>query len=80
MTSDDIRKDVQKVRAGATRLKTDSRDFNVNEIAVAVGANRNTVYGLVKNGELGHYKIGRLIRITQSHLDAFRAGNSGGDQ
>jgi len=52
-------------------------DYTVSNIAALFRTNVHSVYGLIKTGQLGHYKVGaRGTRITQAQLDRFR--NSGG--
>ncbi|MGO1514062.1 helix-turn-helix domain-containing protein [Agrococcus casei] len=69
-----------KARVDAARKAIARQDYTVPEVAAILGVNRNSAYDAVKRGELGHYKIGRNIRVTQAHLDVFRAGTGEGEQ
>lgn len=60
----------------ASRARLSRQDFTVPEVAVILGVSRNAAYEAVKAGVLGHYRVGRNIRITQAHLSAFRAGTT----
>lgn len=50
-------------------------DYKVDEVAELLGVHTISVYSAIQRGELGHYRIGRHIRITREHLDEFRKGN-----
>jgi excisionase family DNA binding protein len=45
------------------------RGFSVLEIAAALGVSDEQVYALVANGEIGHVRIGRHIRVPDFELD-----------
>ncbi|GAA3235913.1 helix-turn-helix domain-containing protein [Actinocorallia longicatena] len=48
-----------------------ARAFTVEQTAQILGVGRDTVYGLLRTGQLRSIKIGRLRRITQEHITAF---------
>lgn len=66
-----------KARVDASRPQIARTSYTVDEIAAMEGVNRNSIYAAIRSGDLGHFKIGRLIRVTPEHLDAFRAGAAG---
>lgn len=45
------------------------RGLSVLEVAAALGVSDEQVYTLVANGEIGHVRIGRNIRIPDFELD-----------
>ena len=67
---------VLKERLDAERA-FEREDFTIDELALKSGIHRNSLYAAVKRGELGHYRVGRIIRVTQKHWDAFREGTTG---
>ncbi|MBP1325308.1 excisionase family DNA binding protein [Leucobacter exalbidus] len=76
-----ITKSHEEIIARATALKErlDARragreDFTIRETAQMLGVGRYTIDKAIREGRLGHYRPNdRDIRITQSHIDAFRA-------
>ena len=45
--------------------------FNVEELSEYLGIKKSTLYGMVENGALPHYRIGRLIRFKRNDVDAW---------
>lgn len=45
------------------------RGFSVLEVAAALGVSDEQVYNLVHEGEIGHVRIGKHIRIPDFELD-----------
>ena len=48
--------------------------YTVDEVAAMLRVSRSSVYAAIKSGELGHFRVGRVIRVTSEHVDAFAAG------
>ena len=38
------------------------------DVAAMLDVSKSTIYGLVRNGEIGFYKVGRKLRFTESHV------------
>jgi putative molybdopterin biosynthesis protein len=47
--------------------------MTVSEAAKLLECAPSTVYDLCRTGQLGHYRIGRLVRIEAQDLDRFKA-------
>lgn len=60
-----------------TATHTPQPVYRVSEVAEHLELDRNTVYELVKSGELRSVRVGRHIRITASALDDFLGGSAG---
>ena len=45
--------------------------FNINELSEYLGIKKSTLYGMVENGDLPHYRIGRLIRFRCDDVDSW---------
>jgi excisionase family DNA binding protein len=45
--------------------------LTINELSEYLNLKRSTLYSLVENGELLHYRIGRLIRFRKQDIDAW---------
>jgi excisionase family DNA binding protein len=45
--------------------------FNINELSEHLGIKKSTLYGMVENGDLPHYRIGRLIRFRCDDVDSW---------
>jgi excisionase family DNA binding protein len=43
--------------------------LTINELAEFLNIKKSTLYSLVENGELPHYRIGRLIRFKLSDIE-----------
>lgn len=50
--------------------------YKVAEVAAFLRVDKAAVYDLVKTGALRHVRIGRLIRVPESALADFLAGDS----
>ncbi len=46
------------------------------EVAAELGIAKNTVYELIKRGEIPSYKIGRKIRVRYSDIELLRGERS----
>lgn len=49
--------------------------LNAEEVAAKLSIAKNTVYELIKRGELKSYKVGRKVRIDQVDLEAYINGS-----
>ena len=47
-----------------------SSSLNAMEVAQILNITKNTVYEMIKRGELPAYKVGRKIRIDRADIDA----------
>lgn len=47
--------------------------YTVEQVAEILHVGRDKVYALLRTGQLGSIKIGKLRRITSQHLDEFVA-------
>jgi putative molybdopterin biosynthesis protein len=55
--------------------------LTAEDVAALLRIAKNTVYELVKRGELNHYKVGRKMRFTRSDVDKYIAdSHRGGGQ
>jgi len=45
--------------------------LDINELSEYLNIKKSTIYHLVENGHLPHYKIGRLVRCKRSDVDAW---------
>jgi excisionase family DNA binding protein len=45
--------------------------YTPDSLAKEWGVSANHVRNLIKSGELGHFKLGRLLRISRSAVDAY---------
>ena len=45
--------------------------LNIDELSEFLNIKKSTLYSMVENGELPHYKIGRLIRFRRDELNAW---------
>ena len=48
-----------------------SSSLNAMEVAQILNITKNTVYEMIKRGELPAYKVGRKIRIDRADIDAY---------
>lgn len=49
--------------------------LSVGDLSEYLNIKKSTIYRLVENGHLPHYKIGRLVRCKRSDLDAWLEKN-----
>jgi putative molybdopterin biosynthesis protein len=54
---------------------TEQTALTAQDVADLLRIAKNTVYELVKRGELNHYKVGRKMRFTQSDVDIYIANS-----
>ena len=85
ITMDDVKDDLaelEEISKKITALIKDRESFlsegkwiettlSVEEVAVYVGMNQETVRRWCRSGDLGHYKVGNLFRIKSSDLHTF---------
>lgn len=45
--------------------------LDIHDLSECLSIKRSTLYAMVENGELPHYKIGRLIRFKRNDVDAW---------
>lgn len=45
--------------------------YDIEHVCEIIGLSRVQVYRLLKSGQLGHVKVGRLTRVSHSQLRAF---------
>lgn len=50
------------------------------DVAAMLDVSKSSIYGLVRNGEIGFYKVGRKLRFTESHvrdyIEKYRSPNN----
>jgi excisionase family DNA binding protein len=52
------------------------REFlTINEVSEYFGIKKSTLYFHVENGDIPHYRIGRLIRFRKQDIDQWMAAN-----
>ncbi len=56
----------------------DPMTLSVRETADHLGVGRNTVYDLIRAGDLPHMRIGRTIRVPRQQLAAWIAARTEG--
>ncbi|WP_246659916.1 MULTISPECIES: substrate-binding domain-containing protein [Methylosinus] len=44
------------------------RALTAEDVAEMLHVSKSGVYGLIKNGDIGHYKVGRKFRFTEAHV------------
>jgi len=49
--------------------------LNIDELSEYLGIKKSTLYGMVENGDLPHYRIGRLIRFRCGDVDSWIEGH-----
>ena len=49
--------------------------LNIDDLSEYLGMKKSTIYSLVGNGDLPHYKIGRLIRLKREDVDTWIEGH-----
>ncbi len=45
--------------------------LDIRDLSECLSIKKSTLYAMVENGELPHYKIGRLIRFKHNDVDAW---------
>lgn len=58
----------------ATTTETPERVLRVDDVAERLDCGRTAVYALIQREELRAVRIGRLIRVPESALEEFIAG------
>jgi excisionase family DNA binding protein len=53
----------------------DKEFLNVNEVGEYLGIKISTLYFYVENGNIPHYRVGRLIRFKKLEIDQWMEGN-----
>lgn len=49
----------------------DRNALTVDDVAAMLNIGKGSIYGLIKSGGIGHYKIGRKIRFTEADVHAY---------
>ena len=50
----------------------DKNFYTVPEVAELLKVHENTVYTMVRRGDIGYYKIGKQIRIASAELERLK--------
>jgi len=45
--------------------------FSINELAEYLNIKKSTLYSFVRNGDLPHYRIGRIIRFKRTDIESW---------
>jgi excisionase family DNA binding protein len=53
----------------------DKEFLNINEVSEYLGIKKSTLYFHVENGDIPHYRIGRLIRFKKQDIGIWMEGN-----
>ena len=53
----------------------DKEFLNIKEVGKYLGIKISTLYFYVENGDIPHYRIGRLIRFKKQEVDQWMEGN-----
>ncbi len=53
----------------------DNEFLNIKEVSQYLGIKISTLYFYVENGDIPHYRIGRLIRFKKQEVDQWMEGN-----
>jgi len=53
----------------------DKEFLNIKEVSQYLGIKISTLYFYVENGDIPHYRIGRLIRFKKQEVDQWMEGN-----
>ena len=53
----------------------DKEFLNINEVSEYLGLKKSTLYFYVENGDIPHYRIGRLIRFKKQEVNQWMEGN-----
>jgi excisionase family DNA binding protein len=48
--------------------------MTVEEVAERWGVNARTIYGMIKKGRIKALNVGRLVRISRSHVEFLESG------
>ncbi|MES5849466.1 MULTISPECIES: excisionase family DNA-binding protein [unclassified Bacillus cereus group] len=51
--------------------------YTIKEIATQLKVSEKTVSNWIKDGSLDSYKVGRLVRISEEHLQNFLTNKNG---
>jgi excisionase family DNA binding protein len=62
------------VITNAKPVKEKSVMMTVEEVAERWGVNPRTIYGMIKKGRLKALNVGRLVRISRSHVEFLESG------
>ena len=49
--------------------------LDIHDLSELLGVKKSTLYSLVENGELPHYRIGRLIRFKRNEVERWMESN-----
>jgi len=53
--------------------------LSIKEVSEYLGLKESTLYHHVENGDIPHYRIGRLIRFRKQEVDKWMGGNKKGE-
>jgi DNA binding domain, excisionase family len=56
---------------GATHMNMDNKIYNAKEAAAYLRISKVTLYGLVEDGKIHCFRIGRIYRFTEDQIQAF---------
>jgi excisionase family DNA binding protein len=66
--------------SGRGRAVAMTKEFlDIHDLSVCLSIKRSTLYAMVENGELPHYKVGRLIRFRKSDVDKWMESHRSGN-
>lgn len=68
---------MQKTRqeTGENPLVVSQEFFGIQGLSVYVGIKTSTLYAMLEEKKIPHYKIGRLVRFKRSEIDLWLEGN-----
>lgn len=50
----------------------DKAFYTVPEVAALLKVHENTIYNMVRRGEIEHYKVGKQIRVATTELERLK--------
>lgn len=62
-------------KTGENPLGVSQEFFGIQGLSVYVGIKTSTLYVMVEERSIPHYRVGRLIRFRRSEIDAWMEGN-----
>lgn len=52
-------------------MTSQNKALNTQEVAKMLNVSKNTIYELIRRGEINSYRVGRKVRFTQEEVDAY---------